>query len=94
MSKRRKKGKGLSSEKTLLVIAAGIGAVWLFRKAASCQAPMPGIELFIPGDNRKLFSPTKKAVPENRQQYHKVLLPGTRREAGNEIFHGYYGISV
>ena len=94
MSKRTKKGKGLSSEKTLLVIAAGIGAVWLYRKAASCQVSMPGFEVFIPGDNRKLFSLTKKAVPENRQQYHKFMLPGTRSEAGDEIFHGYYGISV
>ncbi len=94
MPKRTKQGKGLLSEKTLLVIAAGIGAVWLYRKAALCQVSIPGFEVFIPGDNRELFSLAKKTVPENRQQYHKVILPATRGEMGDEIFHGYYGISV
>ena len=94
MPKRTKQGKGLLSEKTLLVIAAGIGAVWLYRKAASCQVSIPGFEVLIPGDNRELFPLAKNTVPENRQQYHKVMIPATREEVVDEIFHGYYGISV
>jgi hypothetical protein len=94
---RRRTCKAQYFDKILIAIGSGIGAIWLYRKIMPGNILIPDVQclfaakpqLSIPGENRVVSNHNN-----NDAHLDKPLPTKPEDLVNNEIYHGYYGVSI